>query len=60
MRTVRYQVVSVFTGKRPYAQPAEFTNQRVALAHAKVHGNGAILIDRKDKRIVYNRPVRLA
>ena len=59
MKTARYQVVSLFTGNRPFAQPSEFTNKKVALKHAKAHGNGATLIDRKNKAVIFQRLVRL-
>jgi len=50
---MRYEVVSLFTGvKRPFARPAKFSNKKVAIAHARKHGNTAFVFDVKSGRKV--------
>ncbi len=45
---IRYRTVSLFIGgKRPFARPSDFSNKAVAIAHAKLHGDYATVLDLK-------------
>jgi hypothetical protein len=61
IKSPRYKVVSTFlgAGKGTFARPADFTNFRVALKHAAVHGDAAVILDRKLKTVRYNRTANI-
>lgn len=54
MASIRYKVVSTFVGvKRPFSRTANFTNAKIAIAHARNNGNTSVVVDMKKNLSIF-------